>query len=102
MVDDEPRVREGVARYLQRDGYEVEVAVDGEDARRSLANCLPDLVVLDVMLPASSGLEVLKEIRRVGELPVILLTARAEQAERVAGLELELTITWSSPSRQGS
>ena len=51
VVDDEPRVREVVARYLQRDGYEVEVAVDGEDARRSLADFRPDLVVLDIMLP---------------------------------------------------
>lgn len=88
VVDDEPRVREVVARYLQRDGYEVDVAVDGEDARHCLADFLPDLVVLDVMLPASSGLEVLRDIRRHGELPVILLTARAEEADRVAGLEL--------------
>jgi DNA-binding response OmpR family regulator len=88
VVDDEPRVREVVAGYLLRDGYEVEVAVDGEDARRSLADFRPDLVVLDVMLPASSGLDVLREIRRSGELPVILLTARAEEADRVAGLEL--------------
>jgi len=88
VVDDEPRVREVVARYLQLDGYEVEVAVDGEDARRSLADFMPDLVVLDVMLPAGSGLDVLREIRRYGELPVILLTARAEEADRVAGLEL--------------
>ncbi len=88
VVDDEPRVREVVATYLQRDGYEVEVAVDGEDARRSLADFGPDLVVLDVMLPAGSGLEILREIRRNGELPVILLTARAEEADRVAGLEL--------------
>jgi DNA-binding response OmpR family regulator len=88
VVDDEPRVREVVARYLLRDGYEVEVAADGEDARRSLANFMPDLVVLDVMLPAKSGLDVLRDIRRDGELPVILLTARAEEADRVAGLEL--------------
>lgn len=88
VVDDEPRVREVVARYLQRDGYEVDVAVDGEDARHSLADFMPDLVVLDVMLPAGSGLEVLRDIRRSSELPVILLTARAEETDRVTGLEL--------------
>ena len=88
VVDDEPRVREVVARYLQRDGYEVEIAVDGEEARSSLVAFRPDLVVLDIMLPAGSGLDVLREIRRNGELPVILLTARAEEADRVAGLEL--------------
>lgn len=88
VVDDEPRVREVVARYLQRDGYEVQVAVDGEGARQSLVDFMPDLVVLDIMLPADSGLEILRDIRRRGELPVILLTARAEEADRVAGLEL--------------
>ena len=88
VVDDEPRVREVVARYLHRDGYEVQVAVDGVGARQSLADFMPDLVVLDIMLPADSGLEILRDIRRHGELPVILLTARAEEADRVAGLEL--------------
>jgi DNA-binding response OmpR family regulator len=88
VVDDEPRVREVVARYLHRDGYEVQVAVDGEGARQSLADFIPDLVVLDIMLPNDSGLEILRDIRRQGELPVILLTARAEEADRVAGLEL--------------
>ena len=88
VVDDEPRVREVVARYLERDGHAVEVAADGEEARRLLADFMPDLVVLDVMLPARSGLDVLREIRRRGELPVILLTARADEADRVAGLEL--------------
>jgi DNA-binding response OmpR family regulator len=88
VVDDESTVREVVARYLERDGYEVEMASDGAAARRSLASFRPDLVVLDIMLPAVSGLEVLRDIRRDGELPVILLTARAEEADRVAGLEL--------------
>ena len=88
VVDDEPTVREVVARYLQRDGYEVEIAVDGDEARRALVTFRPDLVVLDIMLPSASGLEVLREIRRHGELPVILLTARAEEVDRVTGLEL--------------
>ncbi|HEX9762300.1 MAG TPA: response regulator transcription factor [Acidimicrobiia bacterium] len=88
LVDDEPRIREVVANYLRRDGYRVETAVDGATARRQLDEFKPDLVVLDVMLPALSGFEVLAEIRRKGDLPVILLTARAEEADRVAGLEL--------------
>jgi DNA-binding response OmpR family regulator len=77
-----------VARYLQRDGYEVRVAVDGPDARLSLADFRPDLVVLDIMLPGDSGLEILRDIRQAGDLPVILLTARAEESDRLAGLEL--------------
>jgi DNA-binding response OmpR family regulator len=66
----------------------VQTAVDGAAARRLLDDFKPDLVVLDVMLPSLSGFEVLSEIRRNGDLPVILLTARAEEADRVAGLEL--------------
>lgn len=88
LVDDEPRIREVVANYLRRDGYVVYTAVDGDEARRGLAEFKPDLVVLDLMLPAVSGFDVLSEIRRDGDLPVILLTARAEEADRVAGLEL--------------
>ena len=88
IVDDEPRIREVVANYLRRDGYQVETAVDGETARTGLTEFKPDLVVLDLMLPAVSGFEVLNDIRREGDLPVILLTARAEESDRVAGLEL--------------
>jgi DNA-binding response OmpR family regulator len=88
LVDDEARVREVVASYLIRDGYQVQTATDGESARRYLSEFRPDLVVLDLMLPAVSGFEVLQEIRRHGDLPVILLTARADEADRVSGLEL--------------
>ena len=88
LVDDEPRICEVVANYLRRDGYEVAIAVDGESARSGLLEFKPDLVVLDLMLPAVSGFELLTEIRRDGDLPVILLTARAEESDRVAGLEL--------------
>jgi DNA-binding response OmpR family regulator len=88
IVDDEPRILEVVATYLRRDGYQVETAADGDTARRGLAEFKPDLVVLDLMLPAVSGFEVLNDIRRDGDLPVILLTARAEESDRVAGLEL--------------
>ena len=88
LVDDEPRIREVVANYLRRDGYLVETAGDGAAARTHLAVFKPDLVVLDLMLPAVSGFEVLSEIRRAGDLPVIVLTARTEESDRVAGLEL--------------
>ncbi|MGH8872688.1 MAG: response regulator transcription factor [Acidimicrobiia bacterium] len=88
LVDDEPRIREVVAGYLRRDGYLVQIATDGAVARRHLAEFKPDLVVLDLMLPAVSGFDILSEIRRDGDLPVIVLTARAEESDRVAGLEL--------------
>jgi DNA-binding response OmpR family regulator len=66
----------------------VVTAADGESARRQLVEFEPDLVLLDLMLPAVSGYSVLQEIRRMGGLPVIVLTARADEADRVAGLEL--------------
>lgn len=88
MVDDEPTVREVVAAYLEQDGYRVEEAGTGEEARRILSGPPPDLVVLDVMLPGASGLELLRELRTRSDVPVILLTARAEEADRVLGLEL--------------
>lgn len=89
IVDDEPRVREVVATYLGREGFDTRQAADGETAERYLVEFKPDLVVLDVMFPGASGLTLLAGIRERGaEIPVILLTARAEEEDRVAGLEL--------------
>ena len=88
VVDDEPIVRDVVVRYLEREGYSTLEAGDGEDARSVLERHPPDLVVLDVMLPGVDGLELCRWIRGRSELPVILLTARGEEADRIVGLEL--------------
>jgi DNA-binding response OmpR family regulator len=88
VVDDEPIVREVVVRYLEREGYRTLEAGDGDDARRLVETQPPDLVVLDVMLPGTDGLELCRWIRSRSELPVIMLTARGEEADRVVGLEL--------------
>lgn len=89
VVDDEPRVREVVASYLTRDGFEVQEADDGARARRLVEDFKPDLVVLDVMFPGASGMDLLVELRAADPpTPVILLTARSEEEDRVAGLEL--------------
>jgi DNA-binding response OmpR family regulator len=87
VVDDEPTVREVVASYLQRDGYVVRELDRGDEVESAVAEFGPDLVVLDIMLPGQSGLDVLRalETRRV---PVIMLTARVDEADRVLGLEL--------------
>jgi DNA-binding response OmpR family regulator len=88
IVEDDPNVSEVVARYLEREGYRVEVASDGAAGlERALAD-LPDLVVLDLMLPSVGGLEVCRRLREVAPVPVIMLTARGEEADRIAGLEL--------------
>ena len=88
VVDDEPIVREVVVRYLQREGHTTLEADHGDHARAMLEREAPDLVVLDVMLPGTDGLELCRWIRSRSELPVILLTARGEEADRIVGLEL--------------
>jgi DNA-binding response OmpR family regulator len=88
VVDDEPIVREVVVRYLQREGHTTLEADHGERARTLLERQSPDLVVLDVMLPGVDGLELCRWIRSRSELPVIMLTARGEEADRIIGLEL--------------
>ena len=88
VVDDEPTVREVVATYLARDGFEVRQLADGGRVSEAIAKFDPHLVVLDVMLPVRSGFDVLRELRTHSELPVILLTARSDEADRVLGLEL--------------
>ncbi len=88
VVDDEPIVREVVVRYLEREGYRTLEAGDGDAARDALARTSPDLVVLDVMLPGTDGLELCRWIRSTSALPVIMLTARGEEADRIVGLEL--------------
>jgi DNA-binding response OmpR family regulator len=88
IVEDDPNVSEVVARYLEREGYVVETVADGAiGLERALAEP-PDLVVLDLMLPGVGGLEVCRRLREVVPVPVIMLTARSEEVDRIAGLEL--------------
>ena len=88
VVDDEPIVREVLVRYLTREGHETLEAADGNAARSVIEVTDLDLVVLDVMLPGADGLELCRWIRGRSELPVIMLTARGEEADRIVGLEL--------------
>jgi DNA-binding response OmpR family regulator len=88
VVDDEPTVRDIVVRYLERDGHRALEADDADSARAALERHSPSLVVLDIMLPGGSGLELCREIRERSELPVIMLSARADEADRIVGLEL--------------
>lgn len=88
VVDDDPTVREVVALYLQRAGHTVEVAGDGPSALARAAAHHPDLVVLDVMLPGMSGLEVHARLQAQGSVPVVMLTALGEEEHRLTGLEV--------------
>lgn len=88
IVDDEATIVEVVALYLQREGFQVLTAGDGHAALALIEQQRPDLVVLDLMLPGLNGLEVARRLRAANSLPVIILTARGEEADRVVGLEL--------------
>ena len=88
VVDDEPTIREIVVSYLEREGCAPREAADGERARELLVHDPPDLVVLDLMLPGTDGLELCRWIRSRSRLPVIMLTARGEESDRIVGLEL--------------
>jgi two-component system, OmpR family, response regulator RegX3 len=87
LVEDESSITEPLAEALGREGFDTEVAATAAQALE-LARRDPDLVLLDVMLPDGSGLDVCRELRRASQVPIIMLTARGEEADRVVGLEL--------------
>ncbi len=88
VVDDEPIVREVVVRYLRREGYRTLEAADGRRARELIETDPPSLVVLDLMLPGIDGLALCRWIRARSDVPVIMLTARGEETDRIVGLEI--------------
>ncbi|WP_019855503.1 response regulator transcription factor [Actinopolyspora mortivallis] len=88
VVDDDRAVRESLRRSLEFNGYQVELASDGQQALDSLATARPDAMVLDVMMPKVDGLEVARKLRGTGDdLPILVLTAREAVSDRVAGLD---------------
>ena len=88
LVDDEESVRKVLTFPLERDGFTVVQAADGEEALRSFDANAIDLVVLDIMLPKLDGLEVCKQLRSRSSVPIIMLTARDDELDKVVGLEL--------------
>jgi len=88
VVDDEAGIRDLVGSYLRNEGFDVDEAADGEDALVRFAARAPDLIVLDLRLPGLGGLDVLREVRRSSSVYVIVLTARADETDKLIGLEL--------------
>jgi DNA-binding response OmpR family regulator len=88
VIEDEPMVAEVVERYLRRDGYDVELAHDGMSALDSFERLQPDLIVLDLMLPGLDGMEVCRRVRGRSGVPIIMLTARGEEVDKLVGLEI--------------
>ncbi len=88
IVDDEPSIREVVSLYLKRDGYSVREAADGDEALKVAYEFAPDLIVLDLMLPKKDGMEVFRTLSVKHPVPVIMLTARGEETDRIVGLTI--------------
>lgn len=88
VVDDAPQIRLLVSRFLQKNGYRVSGAQDGRAMRGVIARSQVDLVILDVMLPGESGLDICRAARSTTEIPIIMLTARGDEGDRIAGLEV--------------
>lgn len=87
VVDDEDKIRQVIGIYLTNEGYHVGEAVDGEEALRKFRAESWDLIVLDVMMPKIDGVTVCQEIRKVSKVPIIMLTAKNEEVDRILGLE---------------
>ncbi|MFC1951554.1 response regulator [Chloroflexota bacterium] len=88
VVDDEKRIVEILKAYLERDGYQVIIAYDGHSALELAQSSLPDLIILDLMLPEVSGWDVCRELRKESDVPIIMLTARDDTTDKIIGLEL--------------
>ncbi|NIM04462.1 MAG: response regulator [Armatimonadetes bacterium] len=88
VVDDDPSVRELVSLYLEKEGLMPVEASTGEEALHLISQHSPEVVILDIMLPETDGLEICRNLRRISDVPIIMLTAKGEEADRVVGLEL--------------
>ncbi|MFZ5912159.1 MAG: response regulator [Chloroflexota bacterium] len=88
VVDDEPKITQLVQDYLERAGFDACVAHDGPSALKAVRSEKPDMVILDLGLPALDGLDVTREIRKASNVPIIMLTARSEETDKLVGLEL--------------
>jgi two-component system, OmpR family, response regulator len=88
VVDDDRDIRELLSEYLEKQGYRISVAGDGRSMRAAIAVAMPDLIVLDLMLPGDDGLTLCRELRSQSDVPVLMLTARGEEIDRIVGLEM--------------
>jgi len=88
IVDDDRDIRELLSEYLQKQGYRASVAADGRAMRTALLRAKPDLIVLDLMLPGEDGLMLCREVRAQSDIPIMMLTARGEEVDRIVGLEM--------------
>ena len=88
IVDDDAEIRGLIREYLQKHGYRVAAAANGRELRAAVRTARPDLIVLDLMLPGEDGLELCRELRADSDVPIIMLTARGDETDRIVGLEM--------------
>lgn len=88
LVDDDQGIRALVSEFLRHNGFSVAAAADGEGMAAALANATPDLIILDLMLPGFSGLDLCRDLRRTSSVPIIMLTAKGDEIDRIVGLEV--------------
>ncbi|MEW6661398.1 MAG: response regulator transcription factor [Bacillota bacterium] len=88
LVEDEPKIRDMVVAYLKNEGYTISVAANGSEGLELARKLNPDLIILDLMLPVIGGLEVCRQLRQESQVPIIMLTAKAEEVDKLLGLEL--------------
>ena len=88
LVDDDPNIRQLVNLYLEKEGFEVAMAARGDDALKMFKESPPNLILLDIMLPGMDGWQVCREVRKLSNIPIIMLTAKDETFDKVLGLEL--------------
>ena len=88
VVDDEKRIRDLIDLYLKKEGYKVTTFPDAEEVLESFEKQKPDLLVLDIMMPGIDGLDLCKKIREISDVPIIFVSARSEELDRILGLEL--------------
>lgn len=97
LIDDDSRIRDLLQRFLGENGFRVTVAKDAIEARRRLSGLEFDLLILDVMMPGESGIELAKDLRRTKSIPILMLTARSETEDRIEGLEAGVDDYMSKP-----
>lgn len=102
LVEDEKKLQDMVAQHLRQEGFAVALAADGLEAMQIWQDIKPDLIVLDLMLPKLSGWDVLKKIRQKNNTPIIVLTARAEEVDKLLGLELGADDYMTKPFSPGT
>lgn len=88
IVDDDEEIRDLLSRYLKQHGYEVNAVANGDEMRRALEFGEPDIIILDLMLPGDNGLTLCRDLRARSETPIIMLTARGDEMDRIVGLEM--------------